>query len=345
MGDDIHEDQDKALNVLNVKKIWVPIIISLLLIAYLLWSDPNFTLQNFLLVKDMRIMGLLGAMMCLLLRDGLYVWRIYLITEKSLSWKNCLTLIILWEFASAVTPSAAGGAFVVIFLFMNIGVSLGKSLAYVMSSAVLDNLFFIALGPFCFIHAFQNPDFALAHEFISYPFWISYILITIYTEFMGMGLFFFPNFFQWLMIKITSLGFLKKYKQAAIRQGEDIILASESFGKKSFSFWVQIISLTFVIWTARYVTLNCLASAFVVCNFSDHLDIFCKHLIMWVTMLISPTPGGSGTAEYIFNDMYGNSFGKYTMIISLLWRLFSYYVYLIAGAFILPKWIKKIKKL
>ena len=344
MGDKMHEDQEKVLNVLNVKKIWVPIIISLLLIACLIWKDPNFNLQNFLLVKDVKIAGLLGALTCLLLRDGLYMWRIYLLTEKTLSWKNCFTIIVLWEFSSAVTPSAVGGAFVAVFLFMNVGVSLGKSLAYVMSSAVLDNLFFIFFGPWGFINSFDNPVFASAHELLYYPFWISYILIAVYTECMGGSLFLFPKFFQWLLIKLTSWGFLKKYRQSAIKQGQDIVLASKSFGKKSVSFWIQIICLTFVIWISRYIILNCLAGAFVDCSLSDHLDIFCNHLVMWVTMLISPTPGSSGTAEYIFNSMYSVLFGKYTMIIALLWRLFTYYAYLIAGALILTSWIKQIKK-
>lgn len=344
MGDKLHEDKEKVLNVLNVKKIWWPIIIGLLLIIYLFYKDPNFKLVNLFLLKDVKIRGVLGALLCLLLRDGLYIYRIFLLTEKTLSWQNCLKIIILWEFSSAVTPSAVGGSFVAVFIFMSMGISLGKSLAYVMTSSVLDNLFFIVFGPIGFVHAFSNIDFANAHSFLTYPFWISYILIAIYTMFMGGSLFLFPNFFHWLMTKITNIGFLKKYKSSAIKQSNDIILASKSMGNYGCIFWTKILLLTFTIWTARYLTLNCLADAFVDCNISDHLDIFCNHLVMWVTMLISPTPGSSGTAEYVFNSMYKSFFGKYTMIIALLWKLFTYYTYLIAGALILPKWLKNIKK-
>lgn len=344
MEDRIHEDHDKVLNVLNVKKIWVPIILSLIFLFYLIWKDPNFNVQNLALIKEMKIMGVLGALTCLSLRDGLYMVRIYMLTEKTVSLKDCFIIVVLWEFSSAVTPSAIGGAFVAVFLFMNIGVSLGKSLAYVMSSAILDNLFFIALGPLGFIHSFQDPSFAQTYEFLAYPFWISYILIALYTEFMGGGLFLMPNFFKWLMVKMTSWGFFKRYQQAAIRQGNDIILASKSFGRKNVTFWLKIISLTFVIWVSRYLILNCLATSFIHCNAADHLKIFCNHLVMWVTMLISPTPGSSGTAEYVFNSMYGGLFGKYTMIIALVWRMFTFYVYLLAGVLILPKWIKQIKK-
>lgn len=344
MEDRLHEDHDKVLNVLSVKKIWVPIFFSLLFLGYLIWKDQNFSLQNLALIKEMKIWGALGALTFLGLRDGLYMLRIYMLTEKAVSFKDCFIIVVLWEFSSAVTPSAIGGAFVAVFLFMNIGVSLGKSLAYVMSSAILDNLFFIAFGPLGFIHSFQDPNFAQVHAYISYPFWVSYILIALYTEFMGGGLFLMPNLFKWLMIKMTSWGFLKRYQEAAIKQGNDIILASKSFGRKDVVFWLKIILLTFVIWISRYLILNSLATSFIDCSAADHFKIFCNHLVMWVTMLISPTPGSSGTAEYVFYSMYGGLFGKYTMVIALVWRIFTYYVYLLAGVLILPKWIKQVNK-
>lgn len=125
------------------------------------------------------------------------------------------------------------------------------------------------------------------------------------------------------------------------KQSDEIMLASGNLGKKRFSFWLKISLFTFIVWSARYLTLNSLASCFIDLNLHDHITIFCRHLIMWVTMLISPTPGSSGTAEYVFNDIYGPMFGEYTMVISLIWRLFTYYAYLIIGIIVLPRWVKK----
>ena len=66
---------------------------------------------------------------------------------------------------------------------------------------------------------------------------------------------------------------------------------------------------------------------------------------MWVIMLISPTPGGSGIAEYIF----GGFLGEFIPIgmapaMALLWRLISYYSYLIIGAILLPIWVRRVFK-
>lgn len=65
-------------------------------------------------------------------------------------------------------------------------------------------------------------------------------------------------------------------------------------------------------------------------------------------MLVSPTPGGSGFSEYIFiRYLWDFVLVKaalavsFAVVLALLWRLISYYPYLIIGSIILPWWIKK----
>jgi uncharacterized protein (TIRG00374 family) len=57
--------------------------------------------------------------------------------------------------------------------------------------------------------------------------------------------------------------------------------------------------------------------------------------------LISPTPGGSGIAEFAFSGFL-NDFIPFGLvaILAILWRLISYYPYLFIGAIILPKWLR-----
>ena len=71
--------------------------------------------------------------------------------------------------------------------------------------------------------------------------------------------------------------------------------------------------------------------------------IIAKQLILWIFMLISPTPGGSGVAEYAFGELMG-VFSQSTLLIifiALLWRLISYFPYLIIGSILLPIWLRK----
>jgi uncharacterized membrane protein YbhN (UPF0104 family) len=58
---------------------------------------------------------------------------------------------------------------------------------------------------------------------------------------------------------------------------------------------------------------------------------------------MSPTPGGSGVAEYVFGELMSPLGGSVvlTLGLALVWRILSYYSYLIIGSVILPRWLKK----
>jgi uncharacterized membrane protein YbhN (UPF0104 family) len=59
-------------------------------------------------------------------------------------------------------------------------------------------------------------------------------------------------------------------------------------------------------------------------------------------MMVMPTPGGTGISEMIFME-YMKIFipDGFVSLMTVIWRLFSYYPYLFIGAVILPGWIKK----
>jgi uncharacterized protein (TIRG00374 family) len=64
---------------------------------------------------------------------------------------------------------------------------------------------------------------------------------------------------------------------------------------------------------------------------------------MWVVLLISPTPGGAGIAEIMFNE-YLSVFIPVGLVaaLAILWRLISYYSYLFIGSILLPSWLKRV---
>lgn len=142
-----------------------------------------------------------------------------------------------------------------------------------------------------------------------------------------------------------KLPILRKWKHGANRAGTDIIKSSAELRKKSFSFWLKAFMSTFWSWTARYWVVNAILLAFWFngYGFSDHIMIFARQLVMWIMMLISPTPGGSGFSEWVFTQYLGDFLPSagVTATMALIWRLISYYPYLFIGVYLLPKWIKK----
>ena len=66
-----------------------------------------------------------------------------------------------------------------------------------------------------------------------------------------------------------------------------------------------------------------------------------RQLVMWLVMLVTPTPGGSGMAEYLFGQLLSDFIANGSLALSLafVWRLISYYPYLLIGSIVLPRWM------
>jgi len=136
--------------------------------------------------------------------------------------------------------------------------------------------------------------------------------------------------------------FLRKWRQSANEQGNEIILASQQIRGKGFTYWLKIVLSTTFIWTIRYLQLNVLMGSFVGISFSEHFLIFARQIVLWIIMLISPTPGSSGTAEFFFPAFFEQFLGNYTLISNIFWRMMSFYPYLLLGAIFLPRWIRRV---
>lgn len=109
-----------------------------------------------------------------------------------------------------------------------------------------------------------------------------------------------------------------------------------------FSYWIKAGTATFLSWAARYSVVNCLLLAFFALSFGDNLLVYARQLVMWIIMLISPTPGGSGLAEVAFKEFLSDYAQGLSAPLAILWRLISYFPYIIIGIIILPRWIQRV---
>ncbi|MDE6041494.1 MAG: flippase-like domain-containing protein, partial [Muribaculaceae bacterium] len=93
---------------------------------------------------------------------------------------------------------------------------------------------------------------------------------------------------------------------------------------------------TTLSWFSRYFVVNALFWAFV--PGVDQILVFGRQFVVWVVLMVSPTPGGSGVSEWLFTNYYGDLIGTVGLaaILALVWRLLSYYIYLIIGVSLLP---------
>jgi uncharacterized protein (TIRG00374 family) len=272
--------------------------------------------------------------------------RIRILTKNDLSWKQAFRVIMLWEFSSALMPSAVGGTTIAMIFVNREGINLGRSTAVVMATSFLDEIYFILMFPILLlaIKVSRLFDVGMSSEFLWFAV-IGYSLKLVYTVVLSYGLFINPRGLKWLLLWLFKLPFLRKFRYNAYLTGTDIVTSSKQLKKESFGFWIKSFLATFFSWTSRYWVVNALMLAFF--TIPDHFLLFARQLVMSNMMLLSPTPGASGVSEFVFTRYLGDLIpvdaavlGSVSVLLALLWRMISYYPYLIIGTIILPKWLK-----
>src|SRR5690554_186066 len=343
-------ENPKALKLFSPTRIAITIAIGLAVATYLVVR--NFDIKHFENIEWTWYSTLMifVAIIMMAMRDLAYMYRIRVLTDYQINWRNSFDTIMLWEFASAISPSIVGGSGVAIYIVNKEGVKIGRSTAVVMTSALLDELFYILTVPMIILMVGYQELFPvqLQKEIFGITlgtqgiFLGGYFFIVALTSIISYAIFFRPRGFKWVLLQIFRLPYLRKWRHAAGDTGDDIMVTSKELRDKPFSFWFKTFGATLVSWTARYWVVNFLILAFVSLSWNDHLLVYARQLVMWVIMLISPTPGSTGIAEIAFSGFL-RSFIPIGLAgtLALLWRLVSYYPYLFIGAIILPKWIKR----
>jgi uncharacterized protein (TIRG00374 family) len=212
------------------------------------------------------------------------------------------------------------------------------------SNLFLDELYFIIVCPVIFLfiplYSLFNVS-SIITSTIGVVFWSVYVILFIWTSILYIGLFRRPDLIAKIFLLIFKLPFLRRWYDSISIFSETMINASREISHKPFSFWFKAFSATAMGWSSRFLVVNALFLAFI--PFNHQLIIFGRQVLLWIVMVVSPTPGGSGISEFAFREYYNDfSLGSGPiLVIILLWRLISYYLYLMLGVMIIPKWIKK----
>lgn len=305
------------------------------------------------------VLWLFIALLLMAGRDLGYVWRLMILSEKRLSFLQALRVVMLWEFTSAITPSAIGGTSVAILYVNKEGLSVGRSSAVVMATSFLDELYFLLMFPLLLLVVGQSGIFdivgadAAVRKGLFWIAWGGYAIKAAYVCVLSYGFFINPRGLERLIFRIFHLPFLRRWKRGSVHAGVEIVQSSKEFRAKPALYWLKAFAATFLSWTSRYWVANAIMLAFFFkvdqfVTLGQQFVIFARQLVMWIMMLVTPTPGGSGFAEYIFTKYLGEfipvapaMLGAVITVLALLWRLATYYPYLIIGVFLFPKWMKR----
>jgi uncharacterized protein (TIRG00374 family) len=289
---------------------------------------------------------ILLAIIATAFRDLGYIFRLRVLSDGHLTWRQAFNVTFLWEFASAMTPSVVGGSGIAMFIIGREGIELGRATAIVLVTALMDELFYVIMVPMVFLAVGMHDLFpeTLDHAFWGMPiksiFILGYLFILALVAAIFYGVFFRPRAFKFILLRIFKLPLLRRWRPMVVQVGDDIVTTSQELRGKPKRFWTKAFAATCFSWANRFLVVNLIVAAFF--PVTDHLLLYARQLIMWVILLISPTPGGSGVAEVAFSGFFKDLLPAvgYIGAVAVVWRILSYYLYLFMGTVILPRWLR-----
>ena len=334
------------LQQLRPSRIVWPVLIGLGVVGFLFWR--SYTPGSLAPLAHASYWWLLVTLLVLWARDLGYIYRIRHVTQGALSWRQSFEVIVMWEFASCVLPSAAGGTAAAPAILTKEGIPLGKSLAYTIVTAMLDNLYYVVMVPLVVWLAgaalYPRGLQSALVETLRVVFVVSYVAVSAYAGLLLYALFVNPFSVRRLLVRLASLRALRRFRRTAYRHGQEMVNASVQLRGAGWLYWWRASISTVFVWTARYVVIGCLIAAFVPMTTHEFLFIFARNITYKVVLLLAITPGGSGIAEGAFPVFFGKFIGTAAMtsFMVLLYRIVTYYFYLALGAAYLPRWAARV---
>lgn len=344
----------QTANPIQLWKLAIPIAIGVSVSAYLVASNLNLDALKAVQITGHLVFWLLISALTVVSRDAAFMYKVRLSTGNQITWAKTFQTITLWEFGVCITPKISIMPFV-LYLLIKSGISSGRSVAILMLNGFFDNLAFVAvfttlylfIGNDILTFSFLCPDLE-GHQIMqgirhfADLAWIGYVLILSACTFLGTALFVMPHTTKKFFHQLAEINWLSRFKQQLIYVGDEIEMTSNEFKNKPRSFWVKMSVATLVNWVSRYLLAVSLFYAFAVKDIS-FLHALSRQYVLWIFTAIPSTPGASGVAELSFIALNCEFMpAGLSTAIALVWRLYSYYLYILLGLIVLPKWAKQI---
>lgn len=347
---DIEQDES-VLKSIRLTRIIPPMIIGLAVVGWMMYKQLDLEELSNINWSSSVLFWVFMAVMMYVIRHMFYSWRLRIMTDKEFSWPKSIELIVLWEFASSVSPTSVGGSGVALFLLAQEKLSTAKTVSIVLYSMVIDTIFFVVSLPLLYLvlgAVMIRPGMTSLTDLdgFGYTFFGVILFMSLYGAVFFYGLFINPNTMRSILHFFSRWSILKRFKKDLQKAADDVVVTSKEMQAKTWGFHIKAMISTTGAWIFRFLAINCIILAFVKetpLDFYNQLLIMARAEAMHITTAFTPTPGGAGVAEYLFGGYYVDYVPEgIASLLALIWRIITYYSYLIGGAIIIPIWIREV---
>ncbi len=332
--------QQVAVQKSKKKKLWSLlffilniVIVSAIILYQFLGGADDFTSAGELSLNGWYVLLLITMFVCIILVDTLPIHYLVKKACKRSRYRLSFKTTLWGRYYDSITPMAMGGQPFQVTYLMSYDVPSTASLSIPIAKLFYVQFTWFFISTICFIFSFANPSFNL---FVSIASYVGYILNFIVL---------FVNFFlavskstgRKIVVKVLKLlqkmrivkDYEKQYKKTtAYIEDYQTIMTNYMKNPKDFLYMfitvgcrtILTYSLPFIIYCAFF-------------GFQSGLygDFFIMSVLIDLAAGFIPLPGGTGMSEISFSAMFAMYFGGSTVWAMLIYRFFTYYIYLILG--------------
>lgn len=242
--------------------------------------------------------------------------------------------VLLGKYYDNITPAAVGGQpFQIYYMRKNSGLPNGVSTSIPIFGMIAGQLGFIIIAAFCFLLGSMSINNAVligtaCFGLLFYAFWPIAVMIATFlpgttTEIIGIVV----KFLAKIRIVKDSEKAIKKTEYEVNEYAKTVrkILKTRGLFAKTVAMSVAFNALIAMI---PFFVLTAFGGAV------DFLPCFVTTVAVTSAVYFVPTPGNAGAAEGAFFLVFSALSSGYVFWAMLVWRFFSYYIYIIMGPII-----------
>ncbi len=311
-----------------------PVLLSLLVLfgIGLLTYQPG-TLGS--IARSINYGVLAGAVGVLAVRVLFSGWRMRLVSQGHLTFRQAVRGQLLWDFASMISPSLIGGGpLAAVLMSRDSRMPVGQVTSVMLFVMLLDQVWFafaiaILVGASVFINVY--PD-ALGWAGSTF-FTLFFLGMLAYTGLFAWATLVRPQVLKTLVRGLTSLRLFRRFRHRADMEMENLLERAALLRSASVGFFLHGFITSVLIWMCRYLSL-----LMIVWSVHEGLDktvFFFRSMAMLTGSLLIPTPGGAGGIEGMYALFFSGLMPIGLLAPTLLaWRVLAYYVFLGIGLFL-----------
>ncbi|MGN1422142.1 MAG: YbhN family protein [Oscillospiraceae bacterium] len=308
----------------------------IVMIVYLLFVDK---LENVL--DALRNINPLFIIICVFFMIGYWLCEsgtVYIMLKSmhpDISFWHTWLVTIIGQYFNCITPSASGGQPMQAYYLVKFKVPLGTGLTALLSRFIVYQFVLTLYSIFTLIVGFGQFGEDLSRKGLMPFVFIGFVINTaVIVVLFGIALWKTGTLkiANWIITLLSKIHILKKpiKQRLYITREVNKFYSNFSFLKKNVKIIIKSCLLTFVQLTL-YLSISYVLYRGFGKNDVSLLQIISYQAYVLMISSFIPLPGAMGAAELGYAGFFGDIFGSYTGVSTMLWRIFTFYLPIIAG--------------